>query len=30
LHHPYEWLYVLSGEMRRVLAGHDVMMQARK
>jgi transcriptional regulator with XRE-family HTH domain len=27
-HHGYEWLYVLSGELRLVLGGHDVTMQA--
>ena len=24
----HEWLYVLSGELRLILAGHDVIMQA--
>jgi transcriptional regulator with XRE-family HTH domain len=27
-HEGYEWLYVLSGELRLILAGHDVTMQA--
>lgn len=27
-HEGYEWLYVLSGELRLLLAGHDVTMQA--
>jgi len=27
-HEGYEWLYVLSGELRLMLAGHDVIMQA--
>jgi transcriptional regulator with XRE-family HTH domain len=27
-HHGYEWLYVLSGELRLILGGHDVTMQA--
>jgi transcriptional regulator with XRE-family HTH domain len=27
-HEGYEWLYVLSGELRLMLAGHDVTMQA--
>jgi transcriptional regulator with XRE-family HTH domain len=26
-HEGYEWLYVLSGELRLILAGHDVTMQ---
>jgi len=27
-HDGYEWLYVLSGELRLILAGHDVTMKA--
>lgn len=27
-HDGYEWLYVLSGELRLILAGHDVTMRA--
>ena len=27
-HAGYEWLYVLSGEMRLILGEHDVVMQA--
>lgn len=27
-HEGYEWLYVLSGELRLILAGHDVTMGA--
>ena len=27
-HEGYEWLYVLSGELRLLLAGHDVTMKA--
>jgi transcriptional regulator with XRE-family HTH domain len=27
-HEGYEWLYVLSGELRLILAGHDVTMRA--
>lgn len=27
-HEGYEWLYVLSGELRLILAGHDVTMKA--
>jgi transcriptional regulator with XRE-family HTH domain len=27
-HEGYEWLYVLSGELRLILPGHDVTMQA--
>jgi transcriptional regulator with XRE-family HTH domain len=26
-HEGYEWLYVLAGELRLILAGHDVTMQ---
>jgi len=26
-HDGYEWLYVLSGELRLILAGHDVTMK---
>ena len=27
-HAGYEWLYVLSGEMRLILGEHDIVMQA--
>lgn len=27
-HEGYEWLYVLSGEMRLLLGGHDIVMRA--
>jgi len=27
IHEGYEWLYVLSGELRLILAGHDVTMK---
>jgi quercetin dioxygenase-like cupin family protein len=27
-HEGYEWLYVLSGEMRLLLGGHDITMKA--
>jgi hypothetical protein len=29
-HERREWLYVLSGELRPILAGHDVTVQARE
>ena len=29
-HEGYEWLYVLSGDMRLILAEHDITMRARR
>ena len=28
IHEGYEWLYVLSGRMRLVLSGHDLVLNA--
>ena len=29
-HEGYEWLYVLSGQMRLILGEHDITMRARR